>query len=166
AEAPFALPEAPVVYRPPSLPRGTLNLSNGSPDVRLVPARAIGRAYRRVLGLRGRELLGYGDPEGYAALRTALASMLAGTRGLSVGAGDVLVTRGSQMALMLAARALIRPGDTVAVEQFGYRPAWEAFRAVGATVVPVPIDCDGIDVDALKRLAGRTTLRAVYVTPH
>jgi GntR family transcriptional regulator/MocR family aminotransferase len=164
--APFALPDAPAAYRPLSLPRGTLNLSNGAPDVRLVPAQSIGRAYRRVLGLQGAELLAYGNPEGHAGLRTALASMLAGTRGLSAGADDVLVTRGSQMALTLVARALLRPGDTVAVEEFGYRPAWEAFRAAGATVVPVAIDSDGIDIDALKRLASRTTLRAVYVTPH
>jgi GntR family transcriptional regulator/MocR family aminotransferase len=166
ARVPFALPEAPAAYRQPSLPRGTLNLSNGAPDVRLVPARAIGRAYRRVLGLRGADLLAYGDPEGHAALRSALASMLASTRGLSVGPGDLLVTRGSQMALTLAARALLRPGDTVAVEGFGYRPAWEAFRAAGATVVPVAVDRDGMDVEALRRLAERTTLRAVYVTPH
>lgn len=166
AQAPFALPEASAVYRPPSLPRGALNLSNGSPDVRLVPALAIGRAYRRVLGLRGADVLGYGDPEGHAALRTALASMLASTRGLSVGPGDLLITRGSQMALTLAARALLRPGDAVAVEQFGYRPAWEAFRAAGATLIPVAIDRDGIDVDALQRIANRTKLRAVYVTPH
>ena len=166
AHVPFALPETPAAYRPPSLPLGTLDLRNGAPDVRLVPARSIGRAYRRVLGLQGAKLLGYGDPEGHAALRSALASMLASTRGLSVGPGDVLVTRGSQMALMLAARALLRPGDTIAVEEFGYRPAWEAFRAAGATVVPVAIDRDGIDIDALKRLASHTTLRAVYVTPH
>lgn len=166
SQVPFALPGAPEAYRPPSLPRGTLNLSSGAPDVRLVPARLIGRAYRRVLGLRGADLLGYGDPEGHAALRSALASMLASTRGLSVGPGDVLITRGSQMALMLAARALLRPGDTVAVEGLGYRPAWEAFRAAGATVVPVAIDRDGISIEALKRLASRTTLRAVYVTPH
>lgn len=163
---PFALPEVPAAYRPPTLPRGTLNLSNGAPDVRLVPARSIGRAYRRVLALRGPELLAYGDPEGHPALRAALASMLASTRGLAAGPGDVLVTRGSQMALTLVARALLRPGDTVAVEQFGYRPAWEAFRAAGATVVPVAIDGDGIDVDALTRLASRTRLRAVCVTPH
>ena len=153
-------------YRPPTLPRGTLNLSNGAPDVRLVPARSIGRAYRRVLALRGADLLAYGDPEGHAALRAALASMLASTSGLSVGADDVLVTRGSQMALTLAARALLRPGDAVAVEEFGYRPAWDAFRAAGATVVPVPIDRDGIDVDALQRLAQPHDVRAVYVTPH
>jgi GntR family transcriptional regulator / MocR family aminotransferase len=166
AQVPFALPEAPAAYRQPSLPRGTLNLSSGAPDVRLVPARAIGRAYRRVLALRGADVLSYGDPEGHAALRSALASMLASTRGLSIGPGDLLVTRGSQMALSLAARALLRPGDVVAVEQFGYRPAWEAFRAAGATVVPVAIDRDGIDVDALQRLASRAALRAVYVTPH
>jgi GntR family transcriptional regulator/MocR family aminotransferase len=162
----FSLPEPPVAYRPPILPRGTLNLSNGAPDVRLVPARSIGRAYRRALALRGADLLAYGDPEGHPALRSALASMLSNTRGLSVEANDVLVTRGSQMALTLAARALLRPGDVVAVEQFGYRPAWEAFRTAGATVVPVAIDRDGIDVDALRQLADRTTLRAIYVTPH
>jgi GntR family transcriptional regulator / MocR family aminotransferase len=166
AQVPFAMPEAPVAYRLPSLPPGTLNLSNGAPDVRLVPAQAIGRAYRRVLARRGADLLAYGDPEGHPALRAALASMLASTRGLAVTADDILVTRGSQMALTLTARALLRPGDVVAVEQFGYRPAWEAFRAAGATVVPVPIDRDGLDVDALKRLASRTTLRALYVTPH
>jgi GntR family transcriptional regulator/MocR family aminotransferase len=166
ARVPFALPEAPPAYRPPNLPRGTLNLSDGAPDVRLVPARSIGRAYRRALALSGAALLAYGDPEGHPALRAALASMLASTRGLSAGPGDVLVTRGSQMALTLVARALLRPGDAVAVEEFGYRPAWEAFRAAGATVVPVAIDRDGIDIDALTRLASRTKLRAVCVTPH
>jgi GntR family transcriptional regulator/MocR family aminotransferase len=162
----FTLPEAPAGYRQPILPRGTLNLSNGSPDVRLVPAKALGRAYRRVLTLRGADVLAYGDSEGHAALRSALASMLRDTRALSVTADDLFVTRGSQMALTLAARALLRPGDVVAVEQIGYRPAWEAFRAAGATVIPVPIDSDGIDVDALARLVKRTTIRAIYVTPH
>ena len=166
ADVSFALPEAPAAYRPLALPRGTLNLSDGAPDVRLVPARSIGRAYRRVLALRGADVLAYGDPEGHPALRSALASMLASTRALPIGPDDVLVTRGSQMALTLAARALLRPGDNVAVEEPGYRPAWEAFRAAGATVVPIPVDREGIDVDALKRLASRTTLRAVYVTPH
>src|ERR1041384_1138432 len=53
------LAAAPAAYRPPTLPPGTLNLSSGAPDVRLVPARAIGRAYRRVLGLRAADVLGY-----------------------------------------------------------------------------------------------------------
>ncbi len=108
SRAAFAIAEPPLAYRQPVLPRGTLNLSNGAPDVRLVPARAIGRAYRRVLALRPADVLAYGDVEGHPALRSALASMLATTRGLSVTPSDVVVTRGSQMALALAARALIR----------------------------------------------------------
>jgi GntR family transcriptional regulator/MocR family aminotransferase len=166
ARVPFALPEAPPAYRQPALPRGTLHLSSGTPDVRLVPARSIGRAYRRVLGRAGADVLAYGDPEGHPALRAALAAMLSTTRGLAVTADDVLVTRGSQMALALTARSIVRPGDVVAVEQIGYRPAWEAFRAAGAVVVPVPVDRDGLDVDALRALAEQTALRAVYVTPH
>jgi GntR family transcriptional regulator / MocR family aminotransferase len=166
ATLPFSLPDAPPVDPTPILPPGTLNLSSGAADIRLAPVRSFGRAYRRVLGLRGAELLAYGDREGHGALRAALATMLASTRGLPISADDVLITRGSQMALALAARALLRPGDTVAVEAFGYWPAWEAFRAAGATVVPVPVDGEGIDVEALKRLAGRSPLRAVYVTPH
>ena len=146
--------------------KGTLNLSSGAPDVRLVPARVIGRAYRRVLGLKGSDLLGYGEPEGHAGLRTALAAMLTNTRMVHVSSSDIMVTRGSQMALTVAARALLRPGDGIAVEGLGYRPAWEAFRSAGANVLPVQIDADGIDIDALKQLASRTRLRAVYVTPH
>src|SRR5262245_25677377 len=152
ARTAFTLPEAPAGYRQPILPRGTLNLSNGSPDVRLVPVKALGRAYRRILTLRGADVLAYGDSEGHAALRSALAAMLRDTRGLSVTADDVFVTRGSQMALTLAARALLRPGDVVAVEQIGYRPAWEAFRAAGATVVTVAIGTVGLDVWALVGL--------------
>ena len=159
-------PDAPEAYRPRSLARGTLNLSSGAPDIRLVPARLIGRAYRRVLANRAVDVLGYGDPEGHPSLRSALASMLATTRGLSAAARDVIVTRGSQMALSLVARALLRPGDLVAVERWGYRPAWEAFRAAGAIVVPIPVDRDGMDVNALRHLTSRPRLRAVYLTPH
>src|SRR5262245_43907500 len=142
----YSLPTAPQVYRPPVLPRGTLDLSSGVPDLRLVPTTAIGRAYRRALARRAQALLRYGDPEGHPALRQALAQWLAATRALPVGGDEVFITRGSQMALSLVARALVRPGDVVAVEGIGYRPAWEAFRAAGARIVPVPVDASGLQI--------------------
>jgi GntR family transcriptional regulator / MocR family aminotransferase len=162
----YALPTAPQVYRPPTLPRGTLDLSSGVPDLRLVPATAIGRAYRRALTRHAQALLRYGDPEGHPELRQALARLLAATRALPVDGDEVFIARGSQMALSLVARALVRPGDVVAVEGIGYRPAWEAFRAAGARVVPVPVDGSGLQIDALAAQHARTPLRAVYVTPH
>jgi GntR family transcriptional regulator / MocR family aminotransferase len=162
----FALAEHAIHAQEDELPRGTIVLAGGVPDVRLVPAAAIARAYRRTLRQSGARLLGYGDPRGEPRFRAALAAMLAATRGLPVGADDVLVTRGSQMALDLVSRVLLAPGSVVAVEALGYRPAWDALAASGARLVPVPVDDEGIDVGTLARLAAELPLRAVYVTPH
>jgi GntR family transcriptional regulator/MocR family aminotransferase len=92
--------------------------------------------------------------------------MLSSLRGLAAGADSVLVTRGTQGALDLVARALVRPGDAIAVEEMGYQPAWTALRLAGARLLPVPVDAGGLRVDALRALAARERLRAVYVTPH
>jgi GntR family transcriptional regulator/MocR family aminotransferase len=145
---------------------GPMSLGGGIPDVRLVPAAELTRAMRRVLRRRAVEVLSYGDPAGPASLRRALAGMVAATRGVAAREENVLVTRGSQMAIDLVSRALIAPGDVVAVESLGYRPAWEALRASGARLVPIPVDAHGIDVDAVERLCAETDVRAVYVTPH
>jgi GntR family transcriptional regulator / MocR family aminotransferase len=160
----FALPGlAPLA--PPSVDEGLL-LSDGTPDLRLAPRVALARAYRRVLRGRDSELLGYGDVRGHVRLRHALAAMLRSTRGLEVSEHDLLLTRGSQMALSLLGRVLCGPGDVVAVEALGYRPAWQALGAEGARLVPVPVDEEGLCVEPLAELAQRERLRAVYVTPH
>ena len=106
----------------------------GIPDLRLVPAAELARAYRRALRRPG--ILGYANPRGQPALRAALGAMLRSTRGLDPDPDRLLVARGSQHAITLAARALVRPGDAVAVEALGYPAAWEAFRAAGARLVP------------------------------
>ena len=70
------------------------------------------------------------------------------------------------MGIALIAQLLVRPGDVVAVEEYGYPPAAEAFRRAGAELVPLPVDTDGLVVDALEALCARRSVRAVYVTPH
>jgi GntR family transcriptional regulator/MocR family aminotransferase len=92
--------------------------------------------------------------------------MLSSARGLACGPEQVFVTRGSQMALTLVARALVRPGDVIGVEDVGYRHAWESFRQAGAVLAPVPVDGDGVDVAAFERLIAAGPVRAIYVTPH
>jgi GntR family transcriptional regulator/MocR family aminotransferase len=164
----FALPvtAAPIAELPAVVPRGAILMSGTRPDVRLLPADLIGRAYRRSLRLSGPALLSYSDPAGFPQLRRELAAMLSATRGLAVDADSILVTRGSQMALALIARALIRPGDAIAVERPGYRPAWEAFRLAGGHIVPIPVDDYGLNIRALQRAMAQRPIRAVYVTPH
>ncbi len=146
---------------------GALSLWGGVPDTRLLDLELFGRALRRATRLHGRTLLRYAsDPRGHAGLRAALAGMLSASRGLAVGADDVLITHGSQMALDLAAHAVIVPGDVVAVEALGYRPAWAALRRAGARLEPIPVDGEGIQTAALAALIRRRRVRAVYVTPH
>jgi len=161
--AAFELPPAPDPGAPLP-PPGAFQLLGGTPDPRLFPVTALARAYRRAL--RRRELLAYGDPQGHPRLRAALAAMLGEARGLGVPPEGILVTRGAQMALALAARALLPPDAGVAVEALGYRPAWEALRLAGARPVPVPLDERGLDVEALARKLRAERIRAVYLTPH
>ena len=158
-------PPPPVEYSPEMLPN-LLVFSGSSPDARLVPIEPLARAYRRVLRRSGGRSLRYSAAEGHPRLRAALAEMLTATRGLAARTEHVFITRGSQMALTLVARALVRPGDVIAVEALGYRHAWEGFRSAGATLVPVGVDANGLDVEALEGLAASRRVRAVYVTPH
>lgn len=154
-----------VVSVPPG--RGVLRLLGGAPDLRLVPVEELARAYRRaLLGRDGRQLLDYAEPTGDRRLRQALCEWLAVTRGVRLGEDAIAITRGSQEALYLAARAIVRPGDAVAVEAWGYRPAWEALRLCGARLCPIPVDERGADVAALESLCRRERVRAVYLTPH
>ncbi|WP_224363535.1 MocR-like pyridoxine biosynthesis transcription factor PdxR [Hyalangium versicolor] len=147
-------------------PRGALVMASGTPDVRLLPVEVLARAWRRAFKLGGQRLLDYAGPQGHPRLRAALAQMLASVRGLAATPDSLLVTRGSQGALYLAARTLVRPGDRVAVEALGYHPAWQALRSVGAQLVPIPVDDEGLRVDKLEAAAARQGLRAVYLTPH
>ncbi|MCW2632403.1 MAG: PLP-dependent aminotransferase family protein, partial [Pseudonocardia sp.] len=98
--------------------------------------------------------------EGLAALRAAIARHVGVSRAVLASAEDVFITTGSQQAMDLVARVLLEPGDVVAVEDPGYPPPHRAFASLGARVVGVPVDAEGLVVDALPADA-----KLVYVTP-
>jgi GntR family transcriptional regulator/MocR family aminotransferase len=144
----------------PARPRWPLGA--GHPDLRLIPAEPLARAMRRALRRRGGALLGYQDARGLPEYLAAVGAWLGATRGLAAGPDRLLSTRGAQHALDLLARSALRPGDRVAVEALGYPPAWRTFERAGATLIPLPVDADGLRVDLLEGL----DVRAVYLTPH
>jgi GntR family transcriptional regulator/MocR family aminotransferase len=96
--------------------RDHLDNLTGWPDFRLIPTKALARAWRRSIERRSSQVLSYGNNAGHPRLRAAIASMLSATRGLVVDQSPVLVTRGTQGVLAAIAHALLRPGDVVAVE--------------------------------------------------
>ncbi len=165
AQLGYPLPPAPPTHwLARAYPPGTLVLAGGVPDVRLVPVAELAREYRRALKNSHGAWLNYGEVGGHPRLRAALAQMLAEARGLVVTADNLIITRGSQMGLYLVARVLLAPGDTVLVEDPGYRPAWGAFQRAGAHLVGVPVDNEGVQMtpELLKKIRPR----AIYLTPH
>ena len=165
-------PDFRLVGTAPSLPLvvadgNALLFDDGAPDTREVPVVALARAYRSALTRAARRnRLGYGDPRGSLELREAVSTMLNVDRGLTTTPDNICLTRGSQMAIYLAARILAGPKDTVVVEELSYPPARESFRAAGAEVVAVGLDAQGMKIDELEEICRKKRVRAIYLTPH
>jgi len=102
----------------------------------------------------------YSQPEGLPALRSAIAGHVAFSRGVKCRDEDIVVTNGAQQALDLIARVVLEPGSIVAMEDPGYTPARLMFEAMGATVMGVPVDEQGLQVDLIP-----DGTRLIYVTP-
>ncbi len=123
--------------------------------------------WQRLLARRSREnavdWMMYGDRQGLPQLRTAIAQYLSLSRGVDCDADQVIVLTSSQQALTLVATMMLDTGDRVWIEDPGYRGAQTAFAAAGATIVPVPVDEEGLCVDHAVREARKA--RLAYVTP-
>lgn len=133
------------------------------PAIDLFPVEQWARIAARVYRKAPRSLYGQGDRGGYPPLRRAIAEYVGQSRGVRCSAEQVIVTSGAQQALDLLARVLLDPGDEVWMEDPGYPGASQAFRSASASVVPIPVDGDGIDV--ATAIKSSPAARVVYVTP-
>ncbi|MDX6750086.1 PLP-dependent aminotransferase family protein (plasmid) [Geminicoccaceae bacterium 1502E] len=121
------------------------------------------RVTRQMEADRSRHLLWEGEAAGYRPLREAIATYVAATRGVRCQPGQVVVVSGSQQALALAAMILLERGDEVWMEDPAYLGARAALGVLGARLVPVPVDEDGLDIVHGCRIAPGA--RLAYVTP-
>ncbi|MFB4308056.1 PLP-dependent aminotransferase family protein [Actinomadura sp. GTD37] len=122
----------------------------GLPDTTLFPYEA----WRRIMaGVLRRSALGdpgaAADPAGLPGLREAVARHVGVSRSVRANGRDIVVTSGVQQALDLIVRVLLEPGDVVAVEDPGYPPVRMLLAAAGMRVRGVPVDAEGLRVDAL-----------------
>lgn len=148
-------------------PSHILEINDGSPDDRLAPIDTLLKNYRSIARSRfGRKLLSYSDVKGDLGLRKTLAQYLRETRGLNGTAENILITRGTQMAIFLLFKALLRPGDKVIVGRPNYNSADAVIRNNGAELMQVSVDEDGIVVEEIEAICQKHIIRAIYITPH
>ncbi|MBA3650738.1 MAG: PLP-dependent aminotransferase family protein [Chthoniobacterales bacterium] len=135
----------------------------GQPDLHSFPmdlwSKLIAR-YSRQMRVKG---LQYGDPMGLPELREAIAGYLRTARGVRAEAGQIMIVSGSQQALDLTSRVLLDRGSPVWMEEPGYWLVRQALQAIGARIVPVPVDAEGLNVGSGQKLSRKA--RAVFVAP-
>ncbi|MFP2907244.1 PLP-dependent aminotransferase family protein [Pyxidicoccus sp. 3LFB2] len=131
----------------------------GIPDTGLFPFEVWRRLMARQLRAASMPTT-YAEASGHPGLRDAVGRHVGIARGVHATAEDILITHGAQQALDLIGRVLIEPGACVAMEEPGFLRARLLFQSLGARVVPVPVDAEGLDVSLLPDDA-----RLVYVTP-
>ena len=151
---------------PDSLP-SLYKIDDGFPDPRIAPVDELVREYRRLgkLHVTNRFLM-YGPEQGSYRLRVELAKFLNRTRGMQITENEILITKGTQMAIYLTTQVVISPGDTVFVPEPGYRDANQTFELAGANLVFIPVDEDGMDVDMIEQLCKKEVPKMIYIIPH
>lgn len=145
------------------------NFVGGHIDTATVPMDSLRAAVDRGMAKVGGDLATYylqSGPQGYAPCREYVAHKLKAYAGIEATADDVLLTSGSLQAMDLVNKLLVRAEDTVIVEESNYGGAFSKLRAIGAHMVAVPLDAQGMRMDALeealKRLKGQG-IRPKYI---
>jgi 2-aminoadipate transaminase len=142
------------------------NFIGGHNDAKNVPVDALIEAATAVLRREGVTLATYGlnsGPLGYRPLREFLAGKLKGHAGIECSPDEILITSGSMQGLDLINSLLLAKGDTVLIEQETYGGALTKLNKLGVNVVGIPLDDEGLRLDALEEKLAE--LKKKGVTP-
>ncbi len=144
--------------------RDSIDLSMGSGAKDFFPVDEFRRSIDTVLRRDRNDAIGYGERAGHYPLRRTIAQILA-NQGIPCQQENVLITTGSQQALMLVAHLLLRPGDTVLVESPSYSAALDLFASLDVALVGIPMDEEGMRTDLLEDLLRSLHPRLIYTIP-
>lgn len=144
---------------------GMISLAGGIPSVQSFPMTLLPELMERVLATYQTAALQYDLTEGFLPLRQALAVYLA-DKGIAVPAEEILITSGSQGVLDAAAKVMITPGDTVAVEAPTYLGALQAFNAYEPVYICLECDDDGVLPDHLSQVLQTRPIKFIYLVPN
>jgi 2-aminoadipate transaminase len=130
-------------------PAGAIPFVYGHPDPELLPVEKIITATERALRARGRLALQYGPEQGYGPLLDYLIGKVERDEGLHIARANIMLCAGAARGLDTAARLFTRPGDVVLVEAPSYHEAIATLRDHPVELRQVPMDSQGLVVEAL-----------------
>ena len=149
-----------------SLSASGISFASSRPATDLFPMDEFRASCQEMInGTEAESILQLGSPLGYAPLRTYLMDETR-REGAASESDNVMITSGCQQALDLIQRVLIRPGDTVAIEDPVYPGLRGLFAAAGVRLVGVPVGVNGIDLSVLRSICERDHPRMLVITPN
>ena len=143
-----------------------ISFAGGMPGNELFPVEEIEELFRGLNLKKKQAAFQYGPTPGLPSLLESLGGFLE-KKGLPVNENRLLITTGSQQGLNLLAKAFIDPGEPVLVENPCFIGALSAFRASEAELRGVPVDRDGISMEALRQeIESKERAKFLYITPY
>lgn len=131
-------------------PAGTINFGIGQPSADLLPVDLVREASRSFFAEAQPFDLNYGATQGDARFLYSLAGFLARNYGVPTTTDELMLTGGNSQGLDLVSVVFANSGDTVFVEEPSYFLAFQVFRDHGLKIVGIPVDDDGLSVEALQ----------------
>ncbi|MDF3333411.1 PLP-dependent aminotransferase family protein [Lacticaseibacillus rhamnosus] len=141
-----------------------ISFAGGYPDRSLFPTQQLNQAFKHSFNSGDTELLQYASTQGYLPLREKIAARLRAT-GIPTRADNIMMTQGAQQGLDLVARLMLDPGDGLVVEAPTYLGALAAFNAYQPTYYEIPMQDDGMDINALQRVLMSHKVKFIYTVP-
>jgi 2-aminoadipate transaminase len=138
-----------------------ISFARGAPSADILPADAVREAAARALTDDWEKALSYGTGIGHPGLCEWIATELHG-----IDPGHVMVTNGSMEAAALLFRYMIEPGDRVIVEQPSYDRTLLLLGRTGAELVPVPLEADGLELEAFEAALAGGPVKLAHVIPN
>ena len=142
-----------------------ISFAGGLPNDALFPLEQLKQASQSAFDNNGSQLLQYSSTEGNTALRSWIAQRYQ-SQNLKIDVEDILITSGSQQALDLLGKIFINKNDGVVIENPGYLGALQAFRLYQAKFLPVSVDEQGMDLNALQQILANNNPQLIYTVPN
>ena len=143
------------------------SLDDGLPDPRLSHVDYLSRLLHTNMRRKSNQAkLGFNNAMASEYYKENLANFLNLTRGLHIAKKNILITRSLELSIYLVAETLISPGDRVVVGELSYFATNMILQKAGAQILTVPLDDEGLDIDAIRQLCEHRPFRMLYITPH
>ncbi|MEH6940209.1 PLP-dependent aminotransferase family protein, partial [Bacillus sp. JJ664] len=163
-EAGSFLPNLPVTkrIRKKMVDHEFINLASGELSEDLFPMKKLREIISTRSFIGG---LGYDHPLGYRILRGTISKHVKQYRGIEADPDSILITSGAQQALYLVVQCLLKPGDSVAIEDPSYVYNLPIFKSAGVKTYTLPVDADGINPEEIIELYKKHRIRMLFFNP-